>query len=127
MKSNDAFSPKQRLLLYRLAEGMSQAEAARQSDFHPTAVCRFLQKPEAKAELERLMAVAEQRLIERLPALVDKALDVLEAALTARLNPNRQLRAARIVLETASRLVRKANSDGGTIINQPPEPPTDSH
>lgn len=109
MKSN-AFSPKQRLLLFRLAEGLSQAEAARRSGFHPTAVCRFLQRPEVRVELERLMEESERILLERLPDLTSKALDVIEAALNAKLNPDRQLRAARIIMEVASRLARRTTS-----------------
>jgi hypothetical protein len=46
-------------------------------------------------------------LIERLPSLVDKAIAVVEQALNSKLAPDRQLRAARIVLELAERLSRK--------------------
>jgi len=130
MKVN-VFSPKQERLLLKLAEGASQRQASREIGMHPVTVCRFMSKPEARQELERLRSESEQRLLQRLPTLIDQALDTLERALDSKNDPDRRLRAAQFTLRLAERLsaqsVVKPNSASATVIDLPVEPPTDPH
>jgi phage terminase small subunit len=107
---NANISPRQQKFLARLVEGRSQAQAARESGYHPVTACRLLQRHEIRAELERLRAEAEQELLARLPRLVQQAVDILEKALGYNNRPAEQIMAARTILMLAERLAKKSNS-----------------
>lgn len=128
MKAN-VITPRQQKFLFRLAEGLSQAQAARETGYHVVSACHLLKRPEVRAELERLRAEAEQELLVRLPTLVNQALDVLERALAYRNRPAEQIMAARTIVKLAERLAarpaEKPNSASATVIDLPVEPPTE--
>ena len=100
--ANPQLTQKQRRLLTGLVEGLTQREAARLADLHPSSACIITKRPDFREELARLRAEAEARLVERLPDLIDQALTVLSAELNY--PSDRRLRAVKLTLDLAARL-----------------------
>ncbi|WP_347258522.1 hypothetical protein [Methylocaldum sp.] len=124
MKPN-VLSPRQRKFLFRLAEGLSQAQAARETGYHVVSACHLLKRPEVRAELEHLRSEAEQELLTRLSKLVRESLDVLQRALSYKNRPAEQIMAARTIVLLVERLsarsVEKPNSAAPAVVDVPVE------
>ena len=103
--TNAVLTQKQQRLLAGLAEGLSQRDAARQAGLHPVSACIIAKRPDFREELLRIREDAEARLVARLPALVDQALDIL--TLELKLPTDRRLRAVKLVLDLAERVCRQ--------------------
>jgi hypothetical protein len=93
---------KQHRLLAGLAEGLSQKDAAREAGVHPVSASIIMRRPDFREELFRARAEANAKLLNRLPSLVDQALDALEWEM--RSLSERRLRAAKITLDLAAKV-----------------------
>lgn len=100
------YGPRRHRLLLELAAGKPVTEAAKASGYHEGSVYRMLRRdPQMRAELLRLRTESEERLLEFLPALIEKAVDVVGHAMNHR-DVNIRLKAAAIALRLGSELTR---------------------
>jgi hypothetical protein len=96
---NDNTDP---LIAQALAQGCTQAEAARRADVSDRTVRRRLDEPAFKMLLTSARDQLLKNTADRFTSLQDKALDTIEQAMTEGGTAD-QLRAARMVLEIGDR------------------------
>ena len=118
--SNGILSPRHRKLAELFASGRSNAEIARDLSLSQTRVSVLKNNPFIAQEIERIRErIFESTVAERLKAMADPALNVLESALTDRTNRvkhSEKLEAAKWVIEKLDGKAAQKIDIGGSML-----------
>jgi transposase-like protein len=91
-------------MLLRLASGQSIAKVAREFDCDAKHLSRWLNDGEGLERLDSSLQRARETLESRLPALITKSLDTLEAALSSPFMSPERMQAAKTIVQITARL-----------------------
>ncbi|MDD5035077.1 MAG: helix-turn-helix domain-containing protein [Methylococcaceae bacterium] len=123
----NTFSPRTHRIVTLLAAGESVRSTAREVGVHRTTVHRILGREDVRVAIRDLRASAEQELMTRLPDLLRRSLDVLEAELVSPIGENRRKAASTLLKVAGAALLNRALKNSDTVFEiAPNEKSTDS-
>lgn len=106
-KSNKLSELRKEAILLQLASGQTVARIAREMDCDASHVYRWLSQGEGLERLDNSLQRARETLQSRLPDLIAKSLDTLEAALNSPFLGPERMQAAKTIIQITARLSKQ--------------------